>query len=315
MKGFKVLTPGGYTTVQDLGRHGFAHCGVPVSGTLDRFSARIANLLVGNDESSALLELTVMGPSIEILSDMDIALSGASMAMTINEKPVAQWQSVRVKSGDILAISQITEGCRSYLAFGGGIEVPSVMGSFATYAGGKLGGFKGRPLKAGDTIFCHDTQLLARPRILPGDFIPSYPSRVILRVIPGPQEDYFNMDSTPMFDSDYMVTAKADRMGYRLQGEPIPIKEDMPKSIVSEPAMPGSIQIPPDEQPIILLVEQTVGGYAKIATVISSDLPRMAQATPGDTIAFEKIDLNTAHDIHKKEKQKLDTIKLCLLSP
>ncbi len=137
---------------------------------------------------------------------------------------------------------------------------------------------------------------------------------MVLRVIPGPQEDYFNMDSIPMFDTDYMVTAKADRMGYRLQGEPIPIKETMPKSIVSEPAMPGSIQIPPDEQPIILLVEQTVGGYAKIATVISSDLPRMAQATPGDTISFEKIDLNTAHAIHKEEKTKLDAIKTCLLS-
>ncbi len=305
MQVFEVITPGGFTTVQDKGRFGFQQMGVPVCGVLDFFAADIANRLVGNPGHSAVLEITVTGPCLRFLAPMDIAVTGAEMDMTLNNRPVAQWRSIRVGPDDVLTLSQVRSGCRAYLAVSGGIDVPLVMGSAATYVGGGIGGFQGRPLKAGDILDAHGT---GRPpaglRALPDKLIPSYPSRVVLRAVPGPQDDYFDSGMDTLFTCQYMVTPKADRMGYRLMGEKIPIRDGMPKSIVSEPSIPGGIQIPADEQPIILLVEQTVGGYAKIATVISTDIPKLAQATPGDTVSFEKIDLAEAHRICLETQKK-----------
>ncbi|MDA3790010.1 MAG: biotin-dependent carboxyltransferase family protein [Desulfobacula sp.] len=316
MNAFKILAPGGFTTIQDKGRFGYQQMGVPVSGALDSFAFYLANLLVGNNENQAVLEITIMGPSLEIQKEMDIALTGAGMGMTLNNNPVEQWKSFRVKPGDILTISQVRAGCRSYLAVSGGIKVPKVMGSYSTYAGGKIGGFLGRPLAKGDNLKTLDVKLDVKlsdkHRSIPEAMIPKYPSNAIIRAIPGPQDDYFDKGLASLFEAEYMVTAKADRMGYRLQGKALPIRDKMPKSIISEPSMPGGIQIPPDEQPIILLVEQTVGGYAKIATVISTDLPKVAQTTPGDYIQFEKIDLQTAHVLYMEEKNKLAKIKTML---
>ncbi len=308
MNAFEVLAPGGFTTVQDKGRFGFQQMGVPVCGVLDTFSSDTANLLVGNDSDRAVLEITVMGPTLKFLSSMDIAVTGAKMDMTLNDQPTEQWRSIRVKPGDVLTVSQVQTGCRACLAVTGGIKVPPVMGSCSTYVGGGFGGFMGRPLTAGDILDAHKAPLLARERVVPKALVPEYPSHVLLRAVPGPQDGFFDQGATTLFTTRYMVTPRADRMGYRLQGEKIPIKQGMPKSIVSETSMPGSIQIPADEQPIILLVEQTVGGYAKIATVISTDIPKVAQATPGDTISFERIDLKTAHQIYRDEKKKLAQI-------
>jgi len=309
MSAFKVLAPGGFTMVQDNGRFGYQQMGIPVCGVLDSFASKGANILVGNDENQAVLEITVMGPSLEITKQMDIALTGAKMGMTLNDKPIEQWKSIRVNPGDILTISQIQSGCRSYLAFSGGLKVPKIMGSFSTYVGGKIGGFMGRPLQKGDILQTNDAQVLNKPRSFPCDYIPAYLPNIVVRAILGPQDDYFDQGIIALFETEYMVTAKANRMGYRLQGAPVYIKKGMPQSIVSEPSMPGSIQIPPDEQPIILLVEQTVGGYAKIATVISTDLSKVAQTTPGDTIRFEKTDLKTAHMLYMEERKKTAKIK------
>jgi biotin-dependent carboxylase-like uncharacterized protein len=309
MTSVTVLAPGGYTTVQDRGRFGFQNMGIPVSGVLDTYAAAAANLLVGNPESSALLELTVMGPTLEIHREMDIALTGADMGIRINGTPAGQWRSLRVRPGDRVEIGQVRSGCRACLAFGGGIRVPPVMGSLSTYAGGKIGGFQGRPLRKDDIFDIREAPLLSRERVTPAGFVPSYPTRVLVRAIPGPQADFFDSGHGILFGSEWMVTAKADRMGYRLKGTPVPIREGMPGSIVSEPSMPGSIQIPADGQPIVLLVEQTVGGYAKIATIISSDIARVAQATPGDTLGFESVDLDTAHAMYREEKKRLIALK------
>lgn len=301
----KIIAPGGYTTIQDAGRFGFQNMGVPTSGVLDTFAFSAANLLVGNPLNTPVMELTVMGPSMEILTEMDIALTGGQMGITVNDTPFKQWQSISFKPGDTVSIGQVKSGCRAYLAVTGGFDVPQVMKSFSTYVGGKIGGFNGRPLQKDDILKACPAPLLKKTRILPESHIPVYPPQVSVRAIPGPQDDYFDTGLETLFSKEYMVTAKADRMGYRLMGDAIPIKKDMPKSIVSEPAMPGSIQIPADEQPLILLVEQTVGGYAKIATIISTDLGIIAQTTPGDMIRFEKIDLETAHVLFKEEKKKL----------
>lgn len=306
---FSVLTPGSYTTIQDAGRFGYQQMGIPVSGVLDAFAFHSANLLVANTKNSAVMEITVMGPRLKMLSHADLAVTGAEIGLTLNDQALETWTSFSVKSGDILDIQQVKSGCRAYLAVNGGIDVPQVMGSRSTYVGANIGGYRGRLLKVGDVIKCGPGRRLADRRQIPVDMIPAYPAGITIRAIPGPQDDFFQEGLEVLLQSDFMVSTKADRMGYRLQGPKIKIKEGMPKSIISEPTMPGGVQIPADEQPIILMVEQTVGGYTKIVTVISVDLPKVAQATPGDTIRFERISLETAHALYQEQQKKLQTLE------
>ena len=308
MKAFTVITPGAYTTVQDLGRIGYQRLGVPLSGALDGFACRVANLLVGNESSAAVLEMTIVGPQLEFLAETDIAVTGARMGMRLNGAEVEGWRTIRVRPGDRLEIGQVTEGCRAYLALAGGIDVPVVMGSRSTYVGGRMGGYGGRPLKSGDVIESGPAKLGGTLLVLPARWIPAYTDPVRLRIVPGPQDDFFDAGLDSLLGGEYMVTAKADRMGYRLQGPPVSPKPKMPKSIISEPSMPGGIQIPADQQPIVLFVEQTVGGYTKIATVISSDLPALAQAVPGDTVRFETVTLAEAHARYRSFHNTLQAI-------
>ena len=308
MDTFLVLTPGPYTTVQDKGRFGYQQIGVPISGAIDQFAFRVANFLVGNQEESAVLEITVVGPQLAFLREVDLALTGAEMGFELNHDPVECWKTVRVKPGDVISIQQVKSGCRGYLAVSGGIDVPEVMGSRSTYVGGKLGGYKGRTLKKGDIIQSIEGSLLNKPRYLPESWIPLYSEEVLLHAIPGPQDDFFDEGMETLFQSEFSVTDKADRMGYRLQGPSIQLKGKMPKSIISEPTMPGGVQIPADRQPIVLLAEQTVGGYAKIATVISPDLSRIAQAIPGNTVRFEQVSLESAHRLYHEQAYRMQTI-------
>jgi len=301
---FSVLTPGAYTTVQDYGRYGYQQVGIPVSGALDSFAFGVSNMLVENPVDCAVLEITIMGCRFEVLSEADIAITGAEIVMTLNERPVECWRSFRVKSGDILDIKQVKSGCRAYLAVTGGIDVPKVMGSRSTYVAGNIGGYLGRPLKQKDAIKRGEGSLLNSARHLSSALVPQYPSNAIIHAVLGPQDDFFDEGLKTLFDSEFMVSPKADRMGYRLQGPVIKHREEMQKSIVSEPSVPGGVQIPADGQPIILMVEQTVGGYAKIATVISTDLCKVAQTTPGDTIRFEQVTLEAAHSLYR-ERQRL----------
>jgi biotin-dependent carboxylase-like uncharacterized protein len=315
MDALDVLTPGPYTTVQDRGRFGFQQMGVPLSGTLDAFSAQIANLLVGNPPESAVLEITILGPRLCALTALGVALCGAEMDFFINDVPANRWEAIQVDTGDIITIGQAKSGCRGYLAVGGGIDVPVVMGSRSTYVGASLGGYQGRCLRQGDVLRVGPRKPAPQGRRFPDDWIPAYPPEISLRVIPGPQDDFFDDALEILFQSAFMVTPKADRMGYRLQGPALPIKEGMPQSIISEPTMPGGIQIPADRQAIILLVEQTVGGYAKIGTVITPDLSRLAQATPGDTLRFQRISLKDAHRLYKAHMDDMDAIARRLSAP
>jgi biotin-dependent carboxylase-like uncharacterized protein len=308
MSTFQVLTPGSCTTVQDKGRYGYQEIGVPLSGALDLFACRIANLLLGNPEECAILEITVIGPRFSVLQEADVALTGAEMGATINDKPVETWTTFRVKRGDVLTIGQIKNGCRAYMAVTGGIEVPVVMGSRSTHIGGKLGGYHGRPLKKGDVLKNVQGILLNKHRRLSSLYRPNYQSEIVLRVIPGPQDFYFREGLETFFKSAFSVSARADRMGYRLNGPKIKFLENMSESIISEPIMPGSVQIPADGQPIILLVEQTVGGYAKIATVISTDLPKLAQAIPGNTIRFKPITIEESHRLYLDNEKLIKEI-------
>jgi biotin-dependent carboxylase-like uncharacterized protein len=281
---FRVISPGPLTTIQDAGRTAFQHMGVPVSGVLDRYAAHVANCLVGNPAGSAVLEATLVGPRLEVLAEADIGVTGAASALTVNGVPTPGWTSVRVRPGDVVDAGAPESGCRSYLAVGGGFDVPLVMGSRATYLGGRIGGLDGRSLAAGDILKRGPARLLDQPRRLP--WFPLYGTQVILRAVPGPQDEYFRTALATFFDSPFTVSAQANRMGYRLEGPALIREADAPASIVSEPIVAGNVQVPADGRPIVLLNEQTLGGYAKIATIITPDLFKLAQAKPGDTVRF-----------------------------
>lgn len=309
MELFAVRNPGPMTTVQDLGRPAFLDRGVPLSGALDPFACRVANLLVGNSEEAAVLETTMMGPTLEVLAPADIALTGAEMGMTVNQAPVRGWLTVRVKPGDMIRIPRAVQGCRACLAVTGGIDVPPMMGSRSTFVRAKIGGVHGRGLLKGDILHRGAGSLLDRPRELPGEWIPSYERGIALRALPGPQDDAFRESIDAFFGASYEVTQQVDRMGCRLLGPAVRRDTGSPESIVTEPTMPGNIQVPADGQPIILLVEQTSGGYAKIATVITTDLPNVAQAVPGNTVRFERVTLEEAHRLYRDRQQKLQQIR------
>jgi len=305
---FLVIEPGPFSTVQDRGRWGYQQMGLPVSGALDPLAFRMANLLVGNPENAAVIECTIVGPQLAFMKEVDIAVTGADMQMKLNHKPLENWRTIRVKPGDLLSFQSAKQGCRGYLAVTGGIDVPEVMGSRSTFTGGKLGGYHGRPLRKGDILKSSPGRPLEWPRRLPESYTPPYSGHVELRAVPGPQDDFFQECLKTLFGSEYTVSGRADRMGYRLEGPAVVQKEGAPPSIISEPTMPGGIQVPADHQPIVLLVEQTVGGYTKIATVISTDISRIAQATPGDTFRFTSVDVEEAHRLYLRQQEKLATL-------
>jgi biotin-dependent carboxylase-like uncharacterized protein len=312
MEIFKVLETGPLATVQDLGRFGFQQFGVPVSGALDTFSLRAANLLVANSQDAAALEITFAGLKLEVLADVDAALAGAEMPLEINGDKTPSWTSFSLKRGDMVTIKPALSGLRGYLAVTGGFDVPVVMNSRSTYVGGKIGGYHGRPLVRGDILRRHEAPPTRRTRTFPRENRPTFPRELELRAIPGPQDDFFDEGKTIFFTTEFTVSSKADRMGYRLTGNIIPIKSGMPGSIISEPSLPGAVQIPADGQPIILLVEQTVGGYAKIATVISADVDSIARARPGHIIRFRETDLETAHRAARDRRRLLDKLEKTL---
>lgn len=307
----RVLAPGFGATVQDLGRFGGRHLGVPPSGALDDYAHRVANWLVGNDASCATLEIPMVGLRIECLEPAEIAVTGARMGLWINGAPRPQWTSLRVRPGDMLELGLAENGSRSYLACNGGIAVPPVLGSRSTYLGGKLGGLAGRTVEAGDLLPAGGGPLLSRTRRLP--WTPLYPERIVLRAIAGPHAQLFRQRLDDFFAAIYTVDSRSNRMGYRLQGPEVARDPGAPESIVSEPVVAGNVQIPADGQPILLLREQTIGGYAAIATVISADLWRVGQAKPGDTIRFVQVTLEEGQRIAREWRMFLAETERSLL--
>ena len=310
MEVFEVLEPGPFTTIQDSGRYGYQQFGIPVSGALDTFAYRCANVLVGNQGNEAVLEISFMGPRLKVLANAAVAVTGAEIPIFVNDRPQPMWASFNVCSGDVIGMRTARRGARAYLAVGGGLDVPEIMGSRSTYPAGKIGGLNGRSLARGDILRRGPAEALNRIVVcLPEHSRPQINSEITLRAIPGPQDDYFGQGLQVFFSSEFTVASKADRMGYRLEGPKIDMKEGVPRSIISEPSLSGAVQVPPDGQPIILLVEQTVGGYAKIATIISPDLDLVAQAKPGDKVRFTSTELSEAYQIYCDYRSRLDRIR------
>ncbi len=283
-----VQNPGALTTVQDGGRFGKQELGITQGGVMDQKAYRLANRLVENDGHEAVLEMTLSGASFNIEGKGLIALTGADMCPLLNGKSMPMNQAVAVKDGDVLEMSAAVNGCRGYLAVSGGFDVPLVQGSRSTDLKGKTGGLEGRALQRGDVLCSMESAIVIGEARLRASQ-KSYHEDAVLRFIPGPQADLFSREAMQAFlQSIYTVGINSDRMGCRLEGPAIISINGT--DIVSDGIAAGSIQVPADGKPIVLMADhQTTGGYAKIGTVISADLSKLAQMLPGGKVRFQAV--------------------------
>ncbi len=291
-----VKNPGPLTTVQDEGRFFYQSSGIRPSGVMDLDSYRAANALVGNIGGEAVLEMTFLGATLEFQTAAWFAIAGADMPAKLDDVPVARYQAIHAEAGQTLSFGMAASGCRGYLAVRGGFDVPVVMGSRSTDMSAKLGGFEGRALKAGDVL-----PVRAAGTWTPTNLrykLPVYESEIKVRVVPGPQAEYFTMAGIEtFFSADYEVSPESDRMGLRLEGPEI--ESSNGTDIVSDGIVFGSIQVPSGGKPILLMADhQTAGGYAKIGTVVSFDLPKLAQTRPGDRVRFVRISAEQAQRLY-----------------
>jgi antagonist of KipI len=301
-KAFKIIHPGILTTYQDLGRHGSRRFGIPLSGAMDAIALRAANLLVGNKGTEVGLEVTLMGLKMVALSPMLIAVTGGDLNFTINSEYQPPWRNCRLESGDILHFRSRKSGLRAYLAARGGFKAPTFMGSASVFQRGLMGS----PLREGDQLEIGNREQRPVPEFaLPQEYLPKTSDPSLLRVIMGPQEERFTQEGVSHFLNDtYRIKSQSDRMAYRLEGPKINHRGKA--DIISEPLMPGAIQVPNDGAPIILMVDgQVTGGYAKIANVISADIPVLAQKMPGEQIRFEVVGLDRAYETLERQEQFL----------
>lgn len=309
----RVAAPGLLTTVQDLGRRGFQKYGVPVCGALDAVSMRIANILVGNPETLAGLEITFAAPELVFGRDAVIALAGAGFVPVVNGVEARAWESVRVPAGAAVGFRAPSDGVRAWLAVDGGVDVPVVMGSRATDLKGGFGGHEGRALREGDVLPLGHPRHPApdKPARLPEGISrqPTYGQSFEIRAVLGPQNDRFSDAGIAAFlGSEYAVSPDADRTGYRLDGPKIERADDL--DIISDGTALGSVQVPGAGTPIILLADRgTTGGYAKIATVISPDIGLLAQAMPGAKIRFRAVSVAEAREALLEQEAMMREIK------
>jgi biotin-dependent carboxylase-like uncharacterized protein len=296
MAAFKILNPGLFTTIQDLGRFGYLKYGVPISGAMDTFSFVAANLLVANNPNDACLEITLIGPELQALARTQVAITGGLASPKINGQNVPMWETLDVQEGDIISFGKIVKGCRLYFSIRGGVNTPLVLGSRSTYVRGMLGGLNGRQLKTGDII-----EVFAKPHLetrlsMSEELMPQFTGRFMMHVILGPQSDMFTEKGMQTFLSNsYKVTSEADRMGYRLEGPTIEHKSKA--EIISDALLPGAVQVPRGGKPIMIMRDaQTTGGYPKIAVVVSPDVSLLGQARPGDIVEFSRITIKQARE-------------------
>jgi antagonist of KipI len=281
-----IVKPGLLTTIQDLGRWGHQVSGVPVAGPMDLFSHRLANQLVGNDPDAAALEITLIGPEMAFESGARIAVTGAIFDLACDDRPIAHGATVVIEPGQRIKFGRLYQGARAYLGISGGIQTERILDSRSTHLVSHMGGYDGRALMAGDRIPIADVDATsAVTRKAPGFTLPTG-GRARLRVMPGPQADWFQDEALRTLTSvSFRVSPRSNRMGYRLEGPPIMrSREGEP---ISEPVGIGAIQVPNAGEPILLMADrQTAGGYPKIGHVITADLPLAGQLAPGDFIEF-----------------------------
>lgn len=318
----KIIKPGLLTTVQDIGRRGYQKDGIVVSGAMDNYALRIANILVGNKDTESTLEVTLVGPQIEFLEDTLIAITGGDNSPRINGLSVQRWKPIYVKKGCILSFGNYVEGCRSYIAIAGGIEVPMVLSSASTYIRAQLGGLNGAAITTNQIIpikkpSCVAVKQMEQLSKFDGRFVQakwyvsntSYIRSNIVKVIKGANFDDFDEKSKKtFFTSQFKVTPQSDRMGYRMFGAGLQCLKK--KELISEAVCPGTIQVPPSGLPIILLADaQTIGGYPKIANVIGVDLSILAQKKPGEGIYFKEVSIAEAQKEYIEREKSINKLR------
>ncbi|WP_240377462.1 biotin-dependent carboxyltransferase family protein [Bacillus piscicola] len=305
-----VRKPGLFTTIQDSGRYGFQRQGISPAGAMDPYALALANMLVGNEASSAVLEITITGPTLLFKQDTVAAVTGADVEPILNGNRIAMWKSFAIEKGDELRFKGARSGMRAYLGVQGGFAGEGRMSSHETYVRANIGGVNGRELQRGDTIFCYGGKQAAVPpgTALHEDLIPGYPNKQVLRVLAGPEEDAFTEEAlTTFYQSLFTVTNEADRMGLRLKGARL--AHARPADILSDAATFGTVQVAAEGQPIILMADrQTTGGYTRIANVISVDLSKAAQVRPGQQVSFRKVTLRDAHELMRKERKLMRSL-------
>ena len=314
--GIRILKGGMLTTVQDLGRTGYQSQGFSVAGVMDVRSFKIANLLLDNPENEAVLEFTLIGPTLQFTSATIIAITGGDFTPTINGEPAPMYTAIYMNKGDILKFGSARTGSRGYIAFSSYLDIPVVMGSRCTNLKSRLGGFKGRKLEADDYI-----GFRIKRRYLPFFlsrklYINEYDQEeAVLRVVMGPQDDMFSRQGIETFlNSDYTVTNEFDRMGCRLEGPFIAPKTT--SDMISDGICFGSIQVPSHGKPIILLSDrQTTGGYGKIATVASVDIPKLVQRKTDHKVRFKAITVQEAQKLYLEEIKELDEMRKTIHQP
>ena len=314
--GFRVLKGGMLTTVQDLGRYGYQSQGFSVAGVMDVRSFKIANLLIDNPENEAALEFTLIGPTLEFTSETIIAVTGGDFSPTINGQAAPMYTALYMKKGDVLAFASARTGTRGYISFSSYLDIPVVMGSRCTNLKSGIGGFHGRKLKDGDYVGFRIKRrylpyFLSR-RLPPEDFSADH---AVLRVVMGPQDALFPKKGIETFlTGEYTVTSDFDRMGCRLDGPIIPMKDT--GTMISDGIALGAVQVPSHGKPIILLADrQTTGGYAKIATVISADIPKLVQRQTDHTVSFAAVTVEEAQKIWRAEIKELENMRKAIHVP
>lgn len=310
-----VIKPGVQSQLQDLGRFGFQDLGVPVCGVMDEWSHRVANLLAGNARDEATLEIVLMGPSLVFEAATQIAICGADLSPRLNGEPVLMQQRIEVPAGGQLDFGRRVGGLRTYLAVRGGFDVEPVMGSRSTYVRGGFGGFQGRALRKGDVLSIADTPAApAAPVVEMADQLPSSDLNAVtpVRVIAGEHWASYSSETQALFETaTYKINPQSDRMGYRLDGPALQRREAV--ELISEAMSFGTIQVPSDGQPIVLMAERhSAGGYPKMAHVISVDLPILAQLAPQQQLRFELISLEAAQSLYLQREKTLSALRQTL---
>ncbi|WP_028059492.1 5-oxoprolinase subunit C family protein [Candidatus Solirubrobacter pratensis] len=315
----EVVKPGLSTTVQDAGREGHYHVGIPPSGALDQFSLAAANLLVGNPEGASALECAYMGPELRFGDAAVVAVAGAELAPRVDGAEMPLWEAFEVPAGALLSFAHLRGGARAYLAVAGGIDVPEVLGSRSTYTLGSLGGLEGRALAAGDTLAVGGETGRAAGAAVPQALRPAFGTELEIRVVMG-LYDHLLADGT-FTEATWVLTPVADRVGFRYKGPKLELREreqpfgagSDPSNIVDAPYPIGSIQIPGGVEPIVLHRDAVSGGgYAMIATVISADMDTVAQSAPGAKTRFVPVTLEEALDARAQRRGRLERLREAL---
>ncbi|MGB7555688.1 MAG: biotin-dependent carboxyltransferase family protein [Candidatus Korobacteraceae bacterium] len=303
----RVVKPGFFTTVQDLGRYGYAHLGVSPAGAADALSFRIANLLVGNDENSPALEMTLLGATLGFEASAIVALTGATCECKAGSAQVPFNTAFDLPAGAVLQCGSMTTGARCYLAVQGGFDIPQVLGSASTFVPGHFGGFKGRRLQSGDVLQVRKNGSLPVRSLRHGG-VDSQRRSEPVRVTKGAQQDWFGPEAfEKLFSSAYIVSEQSDRTGLRLKGEAVRPREQ--SELLTDGIPLGAIQVPQDGQPIILFVDQqTTGGYPKIANVIAADMHRVGQLRPRDEVRFAEVAIPEAVRLLQEQERWLTEI-------